>query len=149
MAEISKELQSLFASPEEITAAKSSNSGGVTLREKYPNDPKVQGVEHGNYVESILHDNPDLVPILAPLGAVAIPLYQAAKSTELGRDLVKTTDKPASKPSLDQMKGGYEGLGRGLTNYLSKEFFNFMGITVDEKKPTGEKSPSSVLEVRG
>ncbi len=103
---------------------------GVELRQKYPDNPVAQGKEHGGYVEDILNSNPSLIPVLAPLGAIAIPLYQLAKTTELGRNLVKTTDEPASKPSVEQMVGGYEGLGRGIMNHLSKEALEFMGVEV-------------------
>jgi len=115
---------------EEIEQAKKTAFGGVDLRKKYPNSKIAQGIEHGGYVENILNDNPNLVPILAPLGAVAIPLYQLGKTTETGRELLKTSSEPASKPSIEQMMGGYEGLGRGLSKYMAKEFADFMGIEI-------------------
>lgn len=105
------------------------------LREKYKGNDKAQATlgarEHYLFMEDTVSQHPE-----AAIGAAAATIgYQAIKTTELGRELVKTTDEPASPASMEQLKGGLGGIASGLGKYMTKEFFDYIGIPIDEKKP--------------
>lgn len=98
------------------------------LREKYKGDEKAQELlgsrEHFLFMEDIIKKNPE-----AAIGAAAATIgYQAIKTTDIGRELVKTTEEKASQASLEQLKGGLGGIVSGLSLYATESMLKMLGI---------------------
>jgi len=104
------------------------------LRQKFKGNDKAQELlgsrEHYLFMEDVIRKHPE-----AAIGAaVATVGYQVAKTTDIGRELVKTTDEPASKASMEQLKGGLGGIASGVGLALSDSLLEFMGITIEKKE---------------
>lgn len=104
------------------------------LRSRFSPDDPIQETlgsrEHFLFMEDVIRQN----PTVAPLATAMTVGYQAVKSTEAGRELVKTTGEKASPASVEQLKGGLGGIASGLGLAVGDTLLEWMGVNTTPKE---------------